>query len=186
VRTDPAADMPVGGTRRTDRAAELVRRHVARYPGARPQDVYKLLYQACMGPEHAMADAGTMMERLAAEWRSLDANPGEELHDDLGVHFPVYRINLRAAKARKVGPEEIVDSFVELGRMFPKDPELLVAAWAGASSAIRGGGLRVPGASEVDDVDGLVKANGYPAVHHSQTYRERYRPAYRLVHRRFD
>ena len=77
-----------------ERAAALVGQHLEVYPEMRIADVYKLLYQACMGAEHAITDAESVERWLLTEWDSLEVKPGggpgeasdEELYEDLSLH----------------------------------------------------------------------------------------------------
>jgi hypothetical protein len=166
---------------RIERAVAVASRHAERFPLSRPCDIYKVLFQACMGPEHAVANTEGAREWLAKEWGAVQANPREELREDITVHFPVCRLNLRPAKARGMDQRAILDSFVGLAREFPKDRALLAASWTEVSGMIGDWRLRTSGAEGLKTFCRLVEEGNFPAVHHSREYGEAYKPAYRLV-----
>ena len=172
-----------------ERAVELVSRHLSTYPKMRIADAYKLLYQACMGPEHAIPDPLSVETWLLEEWESIEigpekesrADPEEDLYEELSLHHPIFRINLRAAKARNIEPSQILEEFVRLGHEFPKNRRVLENAWETVSRKIRAGNIALPDAGGLDEFDEMVREKGYPPMHHSREYAEAYKPSYRLV-----
>jgi hypothetical protein len=167
-----------------EKALDLVREHLRRYPKMRPSDIYKLLYHACMGPEHAITDLAAAEEWLLQEWSSLSENPDERLYEDLTLHHPIYRINLRPAKSGGVEPSSILGGFAEAGKRFPKRPDLLANAWAAVLERIKSGEVTIYDAEDINGFDAFVRKKEFPAMHHSPEYVEEYRPAYRLVDRK--
>jgi len=164
-----------------ERAMALVSEHLKKYPVSRIADIYKLLFQACFGPEHAIANRENMEDWLAKEWSSISYDPNEELYEDLSLHYPIYRINLRPAKARGIAPSKIIDAFISIGNEFPKKPETFTNLWKIISRKTRAGKILLADAENIAEFDKLVREKDYPAVHHSREYSEAYRPAYRLV-----
>ena len=162
-----------------ERAVVLVSQHLNKYPEMRIADVYKLLYHACMGAGHAISNRGAAEDWLLEEWGSITENPDEKLYENISLHHPIFRINLRPAKARNIAPSEILDSFIKCGNEFPKNPAVFRNLWEIVSKKIRAGTIALPGADKIDEFDELVRDNEYPAMHHSREYAERYRPAYR-------
>ena len=75
-----------------------VRIHYLDFPGFCIADAYKMVYQGCMGPGHAITDPEAVKEWLDDEWESIEASSHEGIYSDMTVHTQVYRINLRAAK----------------------------------------------------------------------------------------
>jgi len=167
-----------------ERALALVSQHIEMYPQMRVTDVYKLLYQACMGAEHAIISPETAEDWLMKEWSSISANPDEELYEDLALHHPIFRMNLRPAKAKNISPSKILDAFVKVGNEFPKNQEVLASVWEIVSRKIRAGKISLLDADKIDEFDKLVHENDYPAMHHSKEYAEAYKPTYRLVGRK--
>jgi hypothetical protein len=164
-----------------ERANALIFLHLKKYPECRIADVYKLLFQACLGPEHAITNRETLEDWLAKEWSSISPDFREELYEDLSLHHPIYRINLRPAKAKGIVSSKIIDAFISVGNGFPKKPEVFTNLWEIISRKTRAGQILLADAENIEEFDELVRENDYPAVHHSREYSEAYRPAYRLV-----
>ncbi len=165
----------------TERATALVNEHLKERPESRLPDIYKLLYQSCMGPGHAMTNCANASTWLMQEWESIAENSEEELYENISLHYPIYRINLRLAKARNIEPSKILDSFVALANEFPKKPEVLVSVWEIVSGKIKAGKIILPDGDEIDEFNKFIIEKKYPPMHHSREYSDVYRPAYRLV-----
>jgi len=177
-----------------ERAVALVCQHLEIYPQMRIADVYKLLYQACMGAEHAITDEESVEHWLLEEWETFGEGSvecpregqEEDLYEDLSLHTPIYRINLRPAKAKAVKPSLILEEFIRLGNGYPKNELVLTSTWEVISRKIRSGIIFLPDPEGIDEFNELVCENRFPPIHHSKEYSEAYRPAYRLVGRPFD
>ena len=165
-------------------AVRLVEEHLARYPLARLQDIYKLLYHACLGPEHAVEVRERAETWLAEEWNALRGGGREDLYEDITLHYPVYRLHLRPAKAAGIQPGEILEAFLALADGFPKHPRLLKEAWTLVAAGIRDKRLIVSDAGQLDTFDAGLKDADFPPMHHSGEYAAQYGPAYRLVGRK--
>ncbi len=165
----------------TERTVALVNSHKEKYPESRITDVYKLLYQACMGPEHALTNCANVNTWLMQEWDSISKDSEEELYEDLSLHYPVFRLNLRPAKAKNIEPSKISEIFFALANEFPKKPEVLVSVWDIVSEKIKGGIINLPDAGDINKFNEFITARQYPAMHHSDEYAKAYKPAYRLV-----
>lgn len=164
-----------------ERVMVLVSQHLEKYPKMRIADVYKLLFQACMGPGHAMTNCANTNTWLVQEWDSVDGNADEDLYEDLSLHCPVFRINLRPAKAKGVEPSKILDLFFTLANEFPKKPEVLVSVWKTITEKIKGGKITLPDSDDIEKFNEFITEKEYPAMHHSEEYAKAYEPAYRLV-----
>ena len=122
-----------------ERISGRVRIHYLDFPGFCIADAYKLIFQGCMGPEHAISDPEAVKQWMDREWESVEASSHDGLYADVTVHAPVYRINLRAAKAFGISREKILEDFVKLADTFQKRPDLLRELWAEISSQIEAG-----------------------------------------------
>lgn len=150
--------------------------HACRYPALLPQDVFKFLYQAAFGCEHLLSSPEGAEEAIGKEVAAL--NPlGEPLIEPLSeryarVHLSYLFTGLSqktlaslfflSAKDEKGEEEELILGLSEARRLteaglFPfslGEFEKAVAAWEKA---------------------------GFPPLHHSEKFRETYRPAYRVI-----
>lgn len=157
--------------------------HYLDFPGFCIADAYKLVYQGCMGPEHAITDPGAVKQWLDKEWESIEASSHDGLYSDVTVHSPVHRINLRVAKAFGISKEIILKEFIELAGTFEKRPDLLGEIWSEISRQIDSGMELVCNPQEIEEFNKLILKNDYPAVHHSTEYAENNRPTYRLINK---
>ncbi len=155
--------------------------HSLDYPGFCIADAYKLVYQGCMGPEHAITSPEAVKQWLDKEWDSVEASTHDGLFADVTVHTPIYRINLRAAKAFGITKSQIHEKFLNLAEEFPKRPDLLIKIWAEISCQIELDNELVCNPKELAEFNKTIEENDFPAVHHSPEYREINKPAYRLV-----
>jgi len=141
------------------------------YPLSEPQDIYKALFQACLGPEHALIDPALAMARLAEEASRLRAEQGK-LVEQLSPEF--CRVHLRVALAYGISMDEVFRAFVLSAEVRQNRDALLLylAQWPA---------IATNGAEVSTFVAGVI-AQGYPSMHHSQVFRAQYRPAYRVLH----
>ncbi len=165
----------------TERARALVQGHLKERPASLISDVYKLLYQSCMGPSHAILNSGDANTWLMQEWECIRPDEQEKLFEDMTIFHPVYRVNLRAAKARGIRSDKILRAFISCANEFPKNPDLFRSVWDDVAEAIRRGKISISNSDDVEEFNTFVKERDNPAMHHSEEYREAYGPAYRLV-----
>ena len=134
-----------------------------------------------MGPEHAITSPDAVKEWLDNEWEEIEASTHDGLFSDITIHTPIYRINLRAAKAFEITKDQILEEFIDLAKTFPKRPDLLKEIWAEITNQIEAGKELVCNPQELAEFNLAIEKNDYPAVHHSKEYSEINKPSYRLV-----
>ena len=144
----------------------ILAEHAARYPRMEAQDYGKLLFQNVFGPEHLLSNPNRAVLRILEEQReAAEALPPEDIGNGLSrvyldplwpheVASPLATLMVRTAAEVRGTIEDLEDKL-----------PLLQA-------------LPVPGMAEWL---AQWKAAGCPAVHHSETYRERYHHHYRLL-----
>jgi len=148
------------------------------------QDVYKLLYQSVLGPEHLIASSEAFLIYLQSEWETMGDAPVEDsLLERIRPDGELFRVNLRPYRNLGGRAENLAQACLGTAAEFSSPQparERIQPLWEAF--------LRQPGAScpslagdDVQDFSAWLKVNAYPAVHHSTAYREIYRPAYRLV-----
>lgn len=159
---------------------ELLGRQFQRYPRMELTDVYKLLHQAAMGPEHAVQDPAGARERLESEVAQLGEGPQEQLVDVISPDGNLARIHLRPYLAAGLALETLAEAFVQTARTRSGSPDKL-AKFCGCLGDLAAAGGIPFSRDEVESYFASIVKRGYPVVHHSQAYREAYRPAYRVV-----
>jgi hypothetical protein len=155
---------------------EQVRMH----PAMQVEDVYKLVHQAAFGNGHLITDEGEARRYLLAELESVKADDTEQLVEAVSANVTVVRVNLRPFKARRLDPERLVEAMLASARAFHPDPRVFERDWKTIVDAAAHGSLPWP-AEALIAFGNARKAEGYPAIHHSDVYNARYQPAYRVV-----
>ena len=150
--------------------------HAKRYPLMQPRDAVKLIYQNEFGGGHLIRDEQACLNYLRQEYASAEKDPTAALYEDIGNG--IVRVNLAAVK-----PEDLE----QLGRDFIRSAAKHKGTLDSFLNKLEV--LRMLTAEGVCafDLDALntylseYKAAGYPAVSHSEQYRQAYKPAYRII-----
>jgi len=156
----------------------LLRQHLASHPEARAQDLYKLVYQGTMGAEHAVPDPQAAERGLVRELDSVEPDAAEPLTEPCDPNGVLLRVNLRPFKARGGSAAALARAFVQTAEDFEPNPAVLAQLLEKLGSADLGN----PAAeAELRAFRPMVLQLDYPALSHSDAYREAYHPAYRVV-----
>ncbi len=132
-----------------------------------PCDLYKLVYQGAMGSSHFFLSEAAALENLRKEMRALKPHGEENLIENIPTTAGMVRVHLRPWLAEGLNPEILIRSFVRTGREFTGKTEDIELLWQASG--------------ESDYFIRKMAKKGYPSVHHSETYRKLYHPAYRVV-----
>jgi len=165
--------------------AHLIDKHLAQHPAMEPRDVYKLLYQGVLGPEHLIASLEDFAARLRTEYETVPPYAAEPLWEPVCPDGALGRLNLRPFKARGGNMEQLIATCLWTAGQAWGTPEELQAAWATFVELCRAGQWKVLPLPEVLAFSAWLEEHGYPAVHHSTGYKEASAPAYRLVCSKF-
>lgn len=160
--------------------SQLLSAHLARYPAMQLDDIYKLLHQAALGPGHAVDNSAAARKRLDEEIKALGEAPAELLQDVISPDGRLARVHLRPYLAAGGDPDALHRAFVETANSYPASPDKLAKFCGCLGDLAAAGGI--PFAREdVDAYFGRIARNDFPAIHHSDAFRNAYRPAYRVV-----
>lgn len=160
---------------------KLVKSHAQRRPLMRAVDVYKLLYQGVFGVGHILG--GDAYNRLKAEARIANPNeyPDEPLFEDVSIDGSMVRVNLRPYISNSLPIEGLYSAMIKSSaKGGDKEFRLL---WDAFKELVYSGRLNF----NLDEVTFLDKLTGFENIqprHHSDVYREAYKPSYRVVERR--
>ncbi|MDY0110194.1 MAG: hypothetical protein RBT60_09685 [Candidatus Krumholzibacteria bacterium] len=164
-----------------------------------PQDLYKFLHQGVLGPAHAAGDPSMLRARLRAEWIVAAALPAAGrpplvvplrpdsglVRVDLGrlgryvwpVPSPVAGVDSAATVASAL--DTLLGGFVATASCWAGETERLASLW---QSVVADTALWCDYYHKKAVQDLTVRVTGgWPAVHHSSRYRERWRPHYRVT-----
>jgi hypothetical protein len=149
--------------------------HLSRYPAMQIQDLYKLLHQAALGSEHAVANLDSARNWLLREMAEMGEGSPEPLIDPISPGGRIVRVHLRPFIAAGHDPDVLLDAFVRTANEHHGDVHLLEQFWQAATATSKFPAL------EMEELFRSMKAQNYPAVHHSSAYEKLYRPAYRVL-----
>ena len=150
--------------------------HVSAYPKAELTDLFKALYQSAFGCEHLVADASAAEAYIAHEAGQAQPHAGEIVEPLDGpyvrVHLDILKKGLSARTFSRLfafSAEHRADAQAE----FEKKLAVL-------TDMIRQGELPFD-VFEAEQAIDAWRAAGFPPCHHSETFRQTYAPAYRLM-----
>ncbi|NLW16171.1 MAG: hypothetical protein GX033_00665, partial [Firmicutes bacterium] len=157
----------------------------ALYPQMQLADAIKLIYQSEFAGGHMITDEQASLRRLQEEWALVAARGG-------GQQLPIFeilsdglwRLNLAPLIERGISPRTVNRLFVLSANEHVGKRE----NFEGKLAAFRQwcvDGLFPWAGPELDAYLLEYKAQGYPALSHSDTYRSAYAPAYRVISSKF-
>ena len=135
------------------------------------QDAYKLIYQAACGPAHAVTDRTVALNWLKTEVLNLNEPYPEPFFDPISPDGSLARVHLAPYLAAGGSMEDLVDTFIATSQALLPDYSKLEGYLEDS----------LPIFPDLATLVKLLKPKGYPALHHSSTYRAAYKPAYRVV-----
>lgn len=144
------------------------------------QDVYKLAFQAALGSEHAAPSEPAARRWLEQEVARLNAGPDDPPFEPISPDDRLVRVNLRPYLAEGGNPDSLLQAFLLTATAWHGSREILKQYLDCAVDLTETGELAFPPMDARSYFQPLAEA-GFPAAHHSNIYREIYRPAYRVV-----
>jgi hypothetical protein len=145
-------------------------------------DAYKHLYQATMGGEHAVTDRDAALAWLEAEWIEIgDSESDDNLWEALCPNGSIGRVNLRPYKRGSGKQADLIDAFLASSREFNPDKDKFLTAWAELGNRLKKQKIGKLDHRSWLKFDAEMKKKDYPAVSHSDEYRDANRPAYRVL-----
>ena len=152
--------------------------HAKRYPLMEPTDAVKLVYQNEFGGGHLIRDEARCLARLEDEYRNTLQISSGILAESIGNGL--VRIHLNSLDAHGFLPQELGDAFIRSasetrGELDSFKEKLILLR------EMTREGLLPFGADALEGYLADYEEAGYPMVSHSNTYRNAYHPAYRVV-----
>lgn len=156
---------------------DLLLFHFDKYPEMRPQDCIKLLYQNEFGGGHLIQDEDASFQFLLEVMKQEDSIETELLTP---IGNQQYRLDILLAN-QKYSPEEIHIWFLKSTRLtkgslteFLKKLKEMKRHFEERNQSFT--------KEEWDAYLAYYRGSSYPSVHHSEEYRKRYHPHYRIIH----
>jgi uridine kinase len=171
--------------------------HARRYPLMQIQDLVKLAYQAAFAGGHMIDDEVTALNWLQVEFDALSLPPGSDRNgtqnsDRSGIDPAAFfepignslcRIHLQSVACSGLSLETLNRFFVLTANRHHGEKVKFEQHLTDLESAVQSG-LPLQEPIHPDDLAAwlqVYRQQGCPAIHHSETYRLAYQPAYRVV-----
>ena len=140
-------------------------------PALEQEDAVKFVFQAMLGVGHLLSDPEIVTAYLVRETERLRADPDEPLLEQLSPAW--CRLNLRRAMAEGLTPRMIAGMMLASGNATRFNRQ---DVYETCGKLAEEGVIRLTGTAELERV---TDENRLPS--HSAAYREKYRPAYRVI-----
>lgn len=151
-----------------------------RYPLMFIEDIYKLIHQAVMGPEHFISDKGRAFLRLRLEFDQIDISFSRPLWEEIDPLGQLIRLNLVPFKKRNGDLKKLFEFFYQTSVSFKAEPKNIIHYFNEIMSLSNENKITY-NIYNLKSFFQIMKSQGFSAVHHSVKYRNTYHPAYRLI-----
>ena len=160
----------------TNKPRELLIDHYNTYPRLEVSDIFKFIFQSAYGCEHLVSSKERALNYIKEELKRVNADEAPRVDALDGDYSRVYLSCLND----KVTPEVMAEYFCLSAKVEPDGRERLLEKIAVARELIRDGTIPLS-LRDFDELHEKWRDAGYPAIHHSESFREAYRPAYRVI-----
>ena len=150
------------------------------YPEMQPQDLYKFVYQAILGPAHLGTQKDKMVQYLKWEINSITKMPQNKLIERIHPEDKYIRIDLKKFKAKNGNIDLLGDVLFSSCKKEPHGPKELKEVLCIIAGLIKINTLHIESNKFIEYINKLESLN-FPVPHHSEKYTTQYKPAYRVV-----
>ena len=163
-----------------EKTTKLLTEHFRKYPKLSAEDIFKFIFQSAYGCEHLVSYRSAAENYIRREYESVKPL-GKYRIDELDGEYS--RVHLSCINDG-ISFETFSKLFCLSAKKEPDGDKALLSKLNVAEEMIKEGLLPL----DRDDFNKKLaewRNMGFPAVHHSDTFREEYRPAYRVIANRF-
>ncbi len=158
---------------------QVLSQHFSAYPEMQIQDIFKFIYQSSFGCEHMVSSLEKATDYISEEYNKGFWEDTEivDLDGDY-CRVPISYIN------RGLSPQTFGKLFYLSAKKEENGQAELIEKLEKAKQLVCENKLPFG----IDEFEKAVKnweVQGYPAVHHSEKFRNEYKPAYRVISKRF-
>ncbi len=161
---------------KTERTRAAILGHCRDYPRLEIQDIFKFIFQSACGCEHMVSDRERVLNYIRYEYENM--TPSDPKIDALDGNYS--RVHLSCI-GEKLTVDALADMFLLSARKEPDTRAEIEAKIFVVRELIAAGELGFS-LDEFDRAAEEWKSLGYPAIHHTDSFRAAYRPAYRVIH----
>lgn len=159
-----------------DKTRALLVKHCNDYPDLQPQDIFKFLFQSAFGCEHLASNADFVLNYIVDEYQRVGKNIAPLIEPLDGAYCRVHLSCLNAG----LTAQTLAKLFLLSAKKEPNGLNLLEEKLQITKQLISDGTLKIDAALFDKSLDTWHDL-GYPAVRHSDIFRNEYKPAYRVI-----
>ena len=161
----------------TNKTRNLLISHYATYPRLEVADIFKFIFQSAFGCEHFVSSEERALNYIKAELERINGDQSAPRIDALDGDYS--RVHLSCINDT-LSAEALAKYFCLSAKVEPDGKERLLEKISVARELIADGTIPLS-LSDFDELHAKWEAAGYPAIHHSESFREAYHPAYRVI-----
>ena len=158
----------------------LLLQHYQTYPALQPEDIFKLLFHSACGCEHLVSNEQAALRYIQNEYAAHGASADARIEPLDGAYVRVHLGVLQNG----LHPGTLARLFCLSAKTEPDGKASLAEMLAVAEDMIKQGELPLDPAEFAQKLDAW-RAQGYPAIHHSDAFRRAYAPAYRVIAKKY-
>ena len=163
-----------------NKTCDLLIKHCCDYPGLQLQDIFKFLYQSAFGCEHFVSSLEKATEIIKEEYNHM---PHKYIQGIEPLDGSYSRVPLSYMR-RGISAETLGRLFVLSARQEEPGLTILMEKLKAAKALVRDG--YIPFTEEAfENAVNQWASEGYKSVHHSDAFREKYCPSYRVIANRY-
>ena len=155
-------------------------KHYTSYPNLQAEDVFKYIFQSAFGCEHLVSSYDVALAYMQREYAMLSRKEEPRIDPLDGEYSRVYLSHLNNG----LTPETFATLFCLSAKVEEDGKDALMQKVQVANELVENGILPLD-RDEFEQKLAAWKKLGYPAVHHSNVFRETYHPAYRVLANRY-
>ena len=158
---------------------DLIKEHFSRYPRLTPRDLFKLIYQSAYGCEHFLSDRRSAELRIRNEYDSKRDTTPRQL-ENIGDYC---RVGLSYLN-RGLSPATLAALFCLSAVPDPRGKEKLSEGITALTALVESGEAAIERENFFTELSHWQEA-GFPAISHSDSFRQEYSPSYRVISKRY-
>jgi len=159
---------------------DLLKYHLKLRDHLEIQDVYKLIYQTVFGIEHLMGQGEEAQVKLIKEMENIEKISDEMLLENISLNNTIVRVNLKPFKKIYNQPARLFKVMITSSELIKGKQDDFIVLWNEFFQLVKNG-KPVFSIAELEKFSREMKKKKYPSVSHSAIYKEKNKPAYRVV-----
>ena len=164
------------GVERDEKTRSIILEHYKKYPLMQITDFFKLLFHSAFGCEHAVTSVERAEEYIVKESETVECKGRLMIETLDGEYCRVYLNCLNQG----VTPKALAHAFCASAKAAQEGRARLEEKLIVLRTLVLNKEIDIS-LSELDSMIEEWRRLGYPAVRHSEIYRESYKPAYRVL-----